>query len=64
MRVFRSRWIDCEDSIGSEWIKGAVCRPAWMCIGPGKPFVFSEIGETELRGFAQPVRFHEVKWSD
>jgi len=31
-----------------------------LCLG--KPFVFSEIGEAELKGFAQPVRLHEVKW--
>jgi len=32
-----------------------------LCLG--KPFVFSDIGEAELRGFAQPLRLHEVKWS-
>ena len=31
-----------------------------LCLG--KPFVFSEIGETELKGFAQPLRLHEVRW--
>jgi len=33
-----------------------------LCLG--KPFVFSDIGEVELKGFAQPLRLHEVKWSD
>ena len=31
-----------------------------LCLG--KPFAFSEIGETELKGFAQPLRLHEVRW--
>jgi len=30
----------------------------------GKPFVFSDIGEVELKGFAHPLRLHEVKWSE
>ncbi len=29
----------------------------------GKPFVFSEIGEVELKGFEHPIRLHEVKWN-
>jgi class 3 adenylate cyclase len=33
-----------------------------LCVG--KPFVFSEIGEAELKGFAQSLRLHEVRWSD
>jgi len=30
----------------------------------GKPFVFSDIGEVELKGFAHALRLHEVRWSD
>ena len=33
-----------------------------LCLG--KPFIFSEIGETMLKGFANPLRLHEVRWSD
>jgi len=33
-----------------------------LCLG--KSFVFSDIGEVELKGFAQPLRLHEVRWSD
>ena len=29
----------------------------------GKKFLFSDRGETELRGFEDPVRVHEVRWS-
>jgi len=32
-----------------------------LCLG--KAFVFSDIGEVELKGFAQPLRLHEVNWS-
>jgi adenylate cyclase len=28
----------------------------------GKPFVFSEVGEIELKGFTHPLLLHEVKW--
>ena len=28
----------------------------------GKPFVFSRIGEVELKGFPQPLLLHEVQW--
>ncbi len=30
----------------------------------GKPFVFSDIGEVELKGFAHPLRLHEVRWNE
>jgi class 3 adenylate cyclase len=30
----------------------------------GKPFVFSDVGEVELKGFAHRLRLHEVRWSD
>ncbi len=30
----------------------------------GKPFVFSDIGEVELKGFAHPIRLHEVRWRE
>ena len=30
----------------------------------GKPWVFLDIGEAELKGFAKPLRLHEVRWSD
>jgi len=33
-----------------------------LCLG--KSFVFSDIGEVELKGFTQPLRLHEVRWSD
>jgi class 3 adenylate cyclase len=31
-----------------------------LCLG--QPFVFSEIGEVKLKGFAQPLHLHEVRW--
>jgi len=29
----------------------------------GKGFVFADRGETEMRGFEEPVRLHEVRWN-
>jgi class 3 adenylate cyclase len=29
----------------------------------GKDFLFSDKGEAELRGFEDPVRLYEVRWS-
>ena len=29
----------------------------------GKGFLFRDLGEVELKGFEQPVRLHEVRWS-
>ena len=28
----------------------------------GKQFMFADLGETELRGFEDPVRLYEVRW--
>jgi len=33
-----------------------------LCLG--KPFVFSDIGDVELKGFSPAVRLHEVRWSE
>ncbi len=30
----------------------------------GKGFLFSDRGETELRGFEDPVRLYEVSWQE
>ena len=30
----------------------------------GKEFLFSDRGETELRGFEDPVRVYEVRWRE
>ena len=30
----------------------------------GKGFLLSDRGETEMRGFEDPVRVYEVRWSD
>ncbi len=30
----------------------------------GKEFLFADRGETELRGFEDPVRLYEVRWDD
>ena len=30
----------------------------------GKEFLFSDRGETELRGFEDPMRLYEVSWRD
>jgi class 3 adenylate cyclase len=31
-------------------------------LAAGKQFMFADLGETELRGFEDPVRMYEVKW--
>ncbi len=33
-------------------------------LAAGKEFLFSDRGETALRGFEQSVRLHEVQWRD
>ena len=33
-------------------------------LAAGKEFLFSDRGETALRGFEDPVRLHEVQWRD
>ena len=30
----------------------------------GKEFLFNDRGDTELRGFEDPVRVYEVRWSE
>lgn len=30
----------------------------------GKGFTFTDMGETELKGFTEPVRLHEVQWQE
>jgi len=32
-------------------------------LAAGKPFMFADLGETELRGFEDPVRLYEVRWA-
>ena len=31
-------------------------------LAAGKQFMFADLGETELRGFEDPVRLYEVSW--
>jgi len=33
-------------------------------LAAGKAFLFSDLGETELRGFEDPVRLYEVRWRE
>ena len=33
-------------------------------LAAGKQFLFSDLGETELRGFEDPVRLYEVRWAE
>ena len=33
-------------------------------LAAGKDFLFSDLGETELRGFEDPVRLYEVRWRE
>ena len=31
-------------------------------LAAGKQFLFADLGETELRGFEDPVRLYELRW--
>ena len=31
-------------------------------LAAGKQFMFADLGETELRGFEDPVRLYELRW--
>ena len=33
-------------------------------LAAGKQFLFADLGETELRGFEDPVRLDEVRWRE
>ncbi len=33
-------------------------------LAAGKQFMFAVLGETELRGFEDPVRLYELRWQD
>ncbi|MCH8855022.1 MAG: adenylate/guanylate cyclase domain-containing protein, partial [Proteobacteria bacterium] len=33
-------------------------------LAAGKDFLFADLGETELRGFEDPVRLYELRWRD
>ncbi len=33
-------------------------------LAAGKQFMFADLGETELRGFEDPVRLYEVSWKE
>ncbi len=52
------RVCDCAAS-GGILVAGAVRE---LCMG--KDLLFSDTGETELRGFEDPVRLYQVSWRD
>ncbi len=33
-------------------------------LAAGKRFMFADLGETELRGFEDPVRLYELRWQE
>ncbi len=33
-------------------------------LAAGKQFMFADLGETELRGFEDPVRLYELRWQE
>jgi adenylate cyclase len=33
-------------------------------LAAGKQFLFADLGETELRGFEDPVRLYELRWRE
>ena len=40
------------------WVSNVVRELCW-----GKPFTFRELDAMTFKGFAEPVRVHEVVWS-
>jgi len=38
--------------------------PSSLLGAAGKQFLFSDLGETELRGFEDPVKLWELRWHD
>ena len=47
----------------SSWTRGApVASAASAELAAGKGFLFSDQGDTALRGFEDPVRLYEVRW--
>ncbi|MCI0843208.1 MAG: hypothetical protein J4N36_05525, partial [Chloroflexi bacterium] len=50
----------CAKAGGGEILAPIVVRE----LVAGKEFLFSDRGETELRGFEDPVRVFEVSWQD
>ena len=47
------------------------CQPGQIVIADvvrqlaaGKQFLFSDLGETELRGFEDPVKLWELRWRE
>jgi class 3 adenylate cyclase len=50
----------CDRAGGGEILASDVVRQ----LAAGKGFLFADIGETELRGFEDPVRLYEVRWRE
>ncbi len=48
----------CDRAAQGEILASDVVRQ----LAAGKGFLFSDLGETELRGFEDPVRLYEVRW--
>ena len=50
----------CDRAEAGEVLASNVVRE----LAAGKGFLFSDRGETELRGFEDPVRLYEVRWRE
>jgi class 3 adenylate cyclase len=50
----------CDRAAAGEILASDVVRQ----LAAGKGFLFSDRGETELRGFEDPVRLYEVRWRE
>ena len=48
----------CDRAVPGEILTSNVVRE----LVAGKGFLFSDLGETELRGFEDPVHIYEVGW--
>ena len=50
----------CEHAEAGQIVAADVVRQ----LAAGKQFLFSDLGETELRGFEDPVKLWELRWQE
>ncbi len=50
----------CSQSVACQILAPIVVRE----LAAGKQFMFADLGETELRGFEDPVRLFELRWRE
>ena len=57
--------VNLEARICSQDKAGQILAPIVVReLAAGKQFMFADLGETELRGFEDPVRLYELRWRE